>query len=334
VNILQPGAGMNVDPTTLDTHSIASLATQQKPASATDFLLQVFPNSAIDAFARNDILQILTFSIFIGVALSHLGERGKPFVTFLDSFAHAMFRIVGIVMRYAPVAAFGAVSFIIGEYGFHTLASLGKLLACMYLTCALFVVIVLGPMLRFTGFSLWKLLNYIKDEIFTLLGTASSESVVPQIMRKMENIGVSRPVVGLMIPSGLTFNPDGQCIYYTMAAIFIAQATNTPLTLTDQVIVLVVLLLTSKGSAGVAGSAFITLAATLTSIGKIPVAGVVLLLGIDMFMAQARSITNTIGNSVATMVVGKWVGALDEARAHEVLNHELTPEELRVLYEN
>ena len=334
VNILQPGAGMNVDPTTLDTHSIANLTTQQRPSLTIDFLLQVFPNSAIDAFARNDILQILTFSIFIGVALSHLGERAKPFVSFLDSFAHAMFRIVGMVMRYAPVAAFGAVAFIIGEYGFHTLTSLGKLLACMYLTCALFVVVILGPVARFAGFSLWKLLKYIKDEIFTLLGTASSESVVPQIMRKMENIGVSKSVVGLMVPSGLTFNPDGQCIYYTMAAIFIAQATNTPLTLTDQLIVLVVLLLTSKGSAGISGSAFITLAATLSSLGKIPVAGMVLLLGVDMFMAQARSITNTIGNSVATLVVGKWVGALDQGRAQEVLNHELTPEELKILYES
>ncbi len=238
-----------------------------------------------------------------------------------------------MIMRFAPIAAFGAMSFTVGKYGFGSIASLGKLVATMYGTCALFVLIVLGAICRACGFSLLKFLKYIKDEILTVLGTSSSESVIPQLMRKLENVGVSKPVVGLVVPAGLTFNPDGQCIYYTMAAIFIAQATNTPLTLTDQFVVLGVLLLTSKGSAGITGSGFITLAATLASLGKIPVAGMVLLLGVDRFMSEARAITNTIGNAVATMAIAKWVGALDEDRVQRVLNGEVDPEDLEELYE-
>jgi aerobic C4-dicarboxylate transport protein len=217
---------------------------------------------------------ILVFSVLFGVALSHVGARGKPVVDLLDSFVHGVFSIVGMIMRLAPIAAFGAIAFTVGKYGLGSIVSLGKLMAGMYITCFLFVVIVLGVIARLSGFSLWKVLKYIKDEIFTVLGTSSSESVVPQLMRKLENAGVAKPVVGLVIPSGLTFNPDGQCIYYTMAAIFIAQATNTPLTFADQLIVPGVLALTSKGSAGVTGSGFITLAATPASLGKIPVAGI------------------------------------------------------------
>jgi aerobic C4-dicarboxylate transport protein len=223
-------------------------------------------------------------------------------------------------MRLAPAAAFGAMAFTVGKYGLGTVVSLGKLMATMYLTCFLFVVLVLGLIARMSGFSLWKFLRYIKEELFTVLATSSSESVVPQLMNKLERAGVSKPVVGLVVPSGLTFNPDGQCIYYTMAAIFIAQATNTPLTMMDQLLVLGVLMVSSKGSAGVTGSGFITLAATLASMGKIPVAGMVLLLGVDRFMSEARAITNTIGNAVGTVAIARWVGAVDREHFQKVMD--------------
>jgi aerobic C4-dicarboxylate transport protein len=334
VNVFKPGAGMNVDAATLDTHSIASYtAAAAKSGGVIDFLLNMIPSSVIDALAKNDILQILVFAAMFGIALSHMGRRAKPVVDFLEAFSNSMFVVVGMIMRVAPLAAFGAIAFTVGKYGLGSLLSLGQLMGCMYLTCIGFVFGVLGVVARVSGFSLWKFLRYIKDEIFTVLGTSSSESVVPQIMRKLEHAGVSKPVVGLVIPAGVTFNPDGQCIYYTMAAIFIAQATNTPLTMMDQFVVLGVLMLTSKGSAGVTGSGFITLAATLASMGKIPVAGMVLLLGVDRFMSEARAITNTIGNAVATMAVAQWVGALDKDRMHRVLNGESSAEELRALYE-
>jgi aerobic C4-dicarboxylate transport protein len=334
VNVLQPGQGMNIDPATLDTKAIASYtASAAKPTGIVDFLLNMIPASVVDALAKNDILQILVFSKLFGVALSHIGTRAKPVIDFLDSFVHGVFSIVGMIMRLAPLAAFGAMAFTVGKYGLGSIVSLGKLMGAMYLTCFLFVVVVLGVISRVSGFSLWKFLKYIQDEIFTVLGTSSSESVVPQLMRKLENMGVSKSVVGLVVPSGLTFNPDGQCIYYTLAAIFIAQATNTPLTLTDQLIVLGVLALTSKGSAGVTGSGFITLAATLASLGKIPVAGMVLLLGVDRFMSEARAITNTIGNAVGTIVIGRWVGSVDQARMQRVLDGAVDPENLDALYE-
>ncbi|MCO8165367.1 dicarboxylate/amino acid:cation symporter [Pseudomonas sp. 21LCFQ010] len=328
VNFVKPGVGMNVDPATLDIKSISSYtaAAATGSGSFTDFLLHIIPASVTDAFAKNEILQILLFSTLFGIALSHLGPRGKPFVDMLETFSHGMFYIVGLVMRVAPIAACGAMAFTVGKYGLGSIVSLGKLMATMYITCFLFVVFVLGFIARLSGFSLWKFLKYLKEELFTVLGTSSSESVVPQLMTKLEKVGVSRPVVGLVIPSGLTFNPDGQCIYYTMAAIFIAQATNTPLSLTDQLIVLGVLLLTSKGSAGVTGSGFITLAATLASLGSIPVAGMVLLLGVDRFMSEARAITNTIGNAVGTMAIAKWVGALDHDRMNKVLDGQPVPE--------
>jgi aerobic C4-dicarboxylate transport protein len=293
----------------------------------------MIPSSVVDALAKNDILQILVFATMLGIALSRMGRRAKPVVDFLEAFSNSMFLIVGMIMRVAPIAAFGAIAFTVGKYGLASLMSLGQLMACMYLTCVVFVFGVLGVVARVSGFSLLKFLRYIKDEIFTVLGTSSSESVVPQLMRKLEHVGVAKPVVGLVIPSGVTFNPDGQCIYYTMAAIFIAQATNTPLTLTDQLVVLGVLMVTSKGSAGVTGSGFITLAATLASLGNIPVAGMVLLLGVDRFMSEARAITNTIGNAVGTMAIARWVGALDQDRMQRVLNGDSSPEEMRALYE-
>jgi aerobic C4-dicarboxylate transport protein len=322
VNLVQPGQGMNVDPATLDTKAISTYTAAAASGSGgfTDFLLHLIPASVTDAFANNEILPILLFSTLLGIALANLGERGKPMVDVLEAFSHGMFYIVGLVMRVAPLAACGAMAFTVGKYGLGSIVSLGKLMATMYLTCFLFVVLILGSIARMSGFSLWKFLKYLREELFTVLGTSSSESVVPQLMNKLEKVGVSKPVVGLVIPSGLTFNPDGQCIYYTMAAIFIAQATNTPLTLMDQLIVLGVLLLTSKGSAGVTGSGFITLAATLATMDNIPVAGMVLLLGVDRFMSEARAITNTIGNAVGTMAIAKWVGALDSERMNQVLD--------------
>lgn len=327
VNLVEPGAGMHVDASQLDTRAIASYtASAAKPATLTDFLLNLVPISVVDALAKNDILQILVFATFFGVALSQVGPRGRPVVDFLEAFTHAIFSVVNMVMRLAPLAAFGAMAFTVGKYGLGSIVSLGKLMATMYLTCTLFVVLVLGLIARLCDFSLWKFLKYIRDELFTVLGTSSSESAVPQLMRKLEHAGVSRPVVGLVVPSGLTFNPDGQCIYYTMAAIFVAQATDTSLTLTDQITVLGVLLLTSKGSAGVTGSGFITLAATLASLGKIPVAGMVLLLGVDRFMSEARALTNTIGNAVGTLAIARWVGALDRQRLDDVLEGRVSAE--------
>jgi aerobic C4-dicarboxylate transport protein len=334
VNVVGPGNGMNIDPSRLDTKAIASYtAAGAKSEGFIDFVMHLVPTSVVDALARNDILQILVFSTLFGIALSHIGPRAKPVIDFLDSFTHGVFSIVGMIMRLAPLAAFGAMAFTVGAYGLGSIVALGKLMGTMYITCFLFVTVVLGFIARLSGFSLWKFLKYIKDELFTVLGTSSSESVVPQLMRKLEHAGVSKPVVGLVVPAGLTFNPDGQCIYYTMAAIFIAQATNTPLTMTDQLVVLGVLLLTSKGSAGVTGSGFITLAATLASMGKIPVAGMVLLLGVDRFMSEARSITNTIGNAVGTIAIARWVGAVDRQRLTQVLDGKSDPENLDELYE-
>jgi aerobic C4-dicarboxylate transport protein len=332
VNMIGPGIGMNVDPKTLDTKSIAGYISSGKHDSFIDFLVNMIPGSIIDAFAKNEVLQIIVFSILLGVALAHLGKRSKPVVNFLESFSHAMFYIVGLVMRVAPIAAFGAMAFTVGKYGFGSILSLAKLMGTMYATCLLFVFVVLGIVAWISGFSLWKFLKYMREEIFTVLGTSSSESVIPQLICKLENVGCAKPVVGLVVPSGLTFNPDGQCIYYTMAAIFIAQATNTPLTFTDQLIVLGVLSLTSKGSAGVTGSGFITLAATLAALGKIPVEGMVLLLGVDRFMSEARAITNTIGNAVGTMAISRWVGALDMRRATAVLNGQIDAQDTDALY--
>ena len=235
VNVFGPGRGMNIDATQLDTKAIASYtAAAAKPEGFIEFVMHMVPVSIVDALAKNDILQILVFATMFGIALSHIGPRAKPVIDFLDSFTHGIFSVVGMIMRLAPLAAFGAMAFTVGKYGLGSVLSLGKLMGTMYITCILFFTFVLGGIARLSGFSLWKFLKYIKDELFTVLGTSSSESVVPQLMRKLELAGVSKPVVGLMVPAGLTFNPDGQCIYYTMAAIFIAQATNTPLSMTDQ----------------------------------------------------------------------------------------------------
>ncbi len=311
VNVVQPGVGVNADPHTLDVKAVSGYATAAKAESVVDFFLHIIPVSIVDAFAKGEILPILFFGVLLGVALAQGGERAQPIVTLLDSVLDAFFRIVRTVMRLAPLGAFGAMAFTLARYGVTSLVSLGLLLVCVYVTCILFVTLVFGFVAHLSGFSLWHFLVYIKDEIFTVFGTCSSESVLPQLMQKLEKAGAPRSVVGLVVPAGLTFNPDGSAIYFSIAAIFVAQATNTPLTLVDQLVILGVLLLTSKGSAGVAGAGFVTLAATLGAMDKIPLAGMVLLLGVDRFMAEARSVTNTIGNALGTMAVAAWEGVLD-----------------------
>jgi aerobic C4-dicarboxylate transport protein len=322
VNILQPGVGMNVDPRTIDTRSIQVYTTKAGQQSTVDFLLHVIPNTVVGAFAEGEILQVLFFAILFAFALSMLGERGKPMLHLIDIVSHAFFGIVGIVMRAAPIGAFGAMAFTIGKYGVVTLLSLGKLMAAFYMTCLIFVFVVLGGIAWLTGFSIWKFIKYIKEELLIVLGTSSSESVLPRMIAKLENLGCKESVVGLVIPTGYSFNLDGTCIYLTMAAIFLAQATNTELTLWQQLGIIGILLLTSKGAAGVTGSGFIVLAATLASVGSIPVASIALILGVDRFMSEARALTNLVGNGVATVVISKWEDALDEARMHAVLDHE------------
>ncbi len=324
VNLARPGAGVNADVNTLDAKAVASYTSGAKALSTEAFLLHIIPDSVVGAFVSGEILQVLLFSVLFGFALARFGEKGKRLVDLLDQFSHALFNVIGIIMKVAPIGAFGAMAFTIGQYGIGSLLSLGKLMACVYLTCLLFVFIVLGGIARAAGFSLWKFLRYIKEEILVVLGTSSSEAALPRMISKLENAGCARPVVGLVIPTGYSFNLDGTSIYLTMAAVFIAQATNTPLSLGQQLGILGVLLLTSKGAAAVTGGGFITLAATLSTIGTIPVAGLALLLGIDRFMSEARAITNLIGNGVATMVVAKWEGALDERRAHAALAGETT----------
>lgn len=322
VNLVRPGDGVNADVSTLDTSAVADYTARAKSLSGVDLLLHMIPDSVVDAFARGDILQVLLFSVLFGFALTRLGDKGRPLVDLLDQLSHALFDVIAIIMQFAPIGAFGAMAFTIGRYGFGTLFSLGKLLACVYLTCLLFVLIVLGAIIRLAGFRLWQFLRYIKEEIFVVLGTSSSEAALPRMMTKLENLGCARPVVGLVIPTGYSFNLDGTSIYLTMAALFIAQATNTTLSLGQQLAILGVLLLTSKGSAAVTGGGFITLSATLSIVGEVPVAGVALLLGIDRFMSEARAITNLIGNGVATVVIARWEGALDMERARSVLEEE------------
>ena len=322
VNVVQPGAGMNVDPSTLDTKGIAAYAKPGQMQSTTEFLLNVIPGTIVDAFAKGEILQVLLFAVLFGFALHKFGGRGTLVFDWVEKTSHVLFGIVGYIMRVAPIGAFGAMAFTIGRYGVGSLVSLGKLMGTFYLTCLVFILIVLGLIARTHGFSILKFIRYIKEELLIVLGTSSSESVLPRMMAKMENLGVKKSTVGLVIPTGYSFNLDGTSIYLTMAAVFIDQATNTPMTLTQQLTLLAVLLLTSKGAAGVTGSGFIVLAATLSAVGHVPVAGLALILGVDRFMSEARALTNLIGNGVATVVVGKWCGELDTARMNRVLDRE------------
>lgn len=319
VNVVRPGAGIHADVAKLDTRSVAGYATGAKSLSTVEMFLHVIPETLVGAFATGEILQVLLFSVLFGVALAHSGETGRPLLDLIDRLSHVLFDVIGIVMRVAPVGAFGAMAFTVGQYGVGSLVSLGKLMACVYLTCVLFVGLVLGTIARLAGFRLSRFLWYIKEEIFVVLGTSSSEAALPLLMAKLEGAGCPRPVVGLVVPTGYSFNLDGTSIYLTMAAVFIAQATDVPLSLGQQLSMLGVLLLTSKGSAAVTGGGFITLAATLATTGTVPVGGLALLLGIDRFMSEARAITNLIGNGVATMVVARWEGALDRDKARAAL---------------
>ena len=322
VNLLQPGAGMNVDPRALDTRSIQIYTTKAGQQSTVEFLMHIIPNTVVGAFAEGEILQVLFFAILFAFGMFMLGERGRPVINLIGTISHGLFNVVGIIMKVAPIGAFGAMAFTIGKYGVGTLLSLGKLMLAFYATCLIFVFFVLGGIAWLTGFSIWKFIKYIKEELLIVLGTSSSESVLPRMIAKLENLGCKESVVGLVIPTGYSFNLDGTCIYLTMAAIFLAQATNTDLTLLQQLGIIGVLLLTSKGAAGVTGSGFIVLAATLASVGSIPVASIALILGVDRFMSEARALTNLVGNGVATVVVSKWENALDEQRLHQQLNNE------------
>ncbi|KQV61654.1 dicarboxylate/amino acid:cation symporter [Duganella sp. Root336D2] len=310
-NFMQPGAGFNADPHTLDTKSIAQYTEKTKALTTTDFLLNIIPNTVFDAFAKGDILQVLLVAVLFGFALSLLGERGRPVHKLIDEVSHAFFGMVNIIMKAAPIGAFGAMAFTIGKYGIASLLPLAKLMGSFYLTCLLFVFIVLGLIAKYTGFSIARFISYIKEELLIVLGTSSSESALPSLMRKLEKLGASKPVVGLVVPTGYSFNLDGTNIYMTMAALFVAQATNTDLTLWQQLTILGVAMLTSKGASGITGAGFITLAATLAVVPSIPVAGMALILGIDRFMSECRALTNFVGNGVATLVVAKWEGELD-----------------------
>ena len=319
-NVAKPGAGFNVDPATLDSSSIAQYTTNAHAQTTTEFIMHIIPTTFVDAFATGNILQVLLVAILFGFALSMMGERGRPVTKFIDDISHVIFGIVNIIMKVAPLGAFGAMAFTIGKYGIASLLPLAKLMGSFYLTCALFIFIVLGLIARFTGFSIFKFIRYIKEELLIVLGTSSSESALPSLMRKLENLGCAKPVVGLVVPTGYSFNLDGTNIYMTMAALFVAQATNTDLTLTQELTILLVAMLTSKGASGITGAGFITLAATLAVVPTIPVAGMALILGIDRFMSEARALTNFIGNGVATVVVSKWENELDVKRMDDVLH--------------
>lgn len=322
VNWLEPGTGMNIDPQTLDTKLIAAYAGGEKVESIAEFLLNIIPLTFVDAFAKGDILQVVFIAILFGFSLHLAGEHGRLIVDFVDKISHVFFGIVSIIMKVAPIGAFGSIAFTIGKYGFTSLFPLLKLMAVFYFTCFVFIFLVLGLVSYLHGFTIWKIIKYLKEEILIVLGTSSSESVLPRMLAKMVNLGVNKSIVGLVIPTGYSFNLDGTSIYLTLAAVFIAQATNTSLDISQQIILLLLILLTSKGAAAVTGGGFIVLAATLSAIGSVPVAGLVIILGIDRFMSEARAITNLLGNAVATVVIGKWCRQVNEAQLATHLNYE------------
>lgn len=317
INILKPGVGMHVAAASLDAKSVEGYIVQGKSQTVWEFILNIIPENIVNALANSNLLQVLFFSILLGLALSKMKEKAAPLLKGIKSFETALFTIIKMIMKLAPIGAFGAMAFTIGKYGLGSLASLGQLMISFYLTCILFVVIILGAILKYAGFNIFKLLRYIKEELLIVLGTSSSESALPGLIKKLEQIGCSEPVTGLVVPTGYSFNLDGTSIYLTMAAVFLAQATDTPLDIMHQVSLLLILLLTSKGAAGVTGSGFITLAATLPAVGHIPVAAIALILGIDRFMSEGRALTNIIGNAVATIVVAKWENEIDLVTAKE-----------------
>ena len=330
VHIIKPGVGVNADVASLSTKGIESFTSGAAHLSTTDFIMHIIPHSFVDAFAQGEILQVLLIAVLLGFAFSALGERGRVVVNFLDDFTHGMFKAIGYIMRLAPFGAMGAIGYAVASFGGGTLKSLGLLLLGVYGTAILFVFLVLGTIARLNGFSIWRVIKYVKEEFFIVLGTSSSETVLPRLMTKLENAGCAQSVVGLCVPTGYTFNLDGTSIYLTMAAVFIAQATNTPLTFGQELTILGVLLLTSKGAAAVAGGGFICLAATLSAIPTLPIAGLAVLLGVDWFMAICRALTNMIGNCVATIVVAKWENELDTEKLSAALSdtqHDMGAEE-------
>jgi aerobic C4-dicarboxylate transport protein len=328
VNIWQPGLGMNVDVTSINASVVEPYVKQTAAVGFVPFLLNIIPQTFVGAFAEGNILQVLFLSVLSGFALIWLGERAKPLTDVIDVGGKMIFGIVQMVMWAAPIGAFGAIAFTIGKFGLGSLASLGKLLGGFYLTCIIFITIVLGPIARLCGFSLWKLIRYIRDELLVCIATTSSETVLPRMLSKLEALGCERSIVGLVIPTGYSFNLDGTCLYLATAAVFLAQATNTHLDIAQQVGLLLILLVTSKGAAGIAGAAFVVLAATLAATGTIPVASVALVLGIHRLMSQGLTPTNLIGNAVATILISRWENALDTDRMHRVLDGDAVGDDL------
>ena len=319
-NLYHFGAGINADPASLNTKLVAGYVEHAKSLTIVDFLLGIVPDSFVGAFTRGDILPVLFLAVLFGLALCQLGERAKPLVNLLDIAVHGLFGVVRIIMYFAPLAALGAIAFTIGKYGLHTLLQLGQLVAGVYIVSILFVIIVLGGALRLAGFSLWRVLAYFKDEILFVFCATSAETMIPRSMAKLEKLGCPKEVVGLVIPAGFSFNMDGTAIYMTMAVLFIAQATNIDLSLTQQLTILFVMLFTSKGAAGVTGGGFIALAATMPAISALPIGGLALLVGIDRFMAEIRAATNLTSNIIATLVVARWSGTVDMAKAARALS--------------
>jgi aerobic C4-dicarboxylate transport protein len=318
-NLLHPGSGFNVDKATLDAKAVAEYSGQAKSQSVTDFLMHIIPNTVVDAFAKGDILQVVLVAILFGFALSLAGPACRPVVTFVDATMQALFAVVNILMKFAPIGAFGAMAFTIGKYGLSSLGPLAKLVATFYGTCILFVIVVLGAVAWGAGFNIFRFLLYIKEEILLVLATSSSETALPTLMEKLQALGCSKPLVGLVVPTGYTFNTDGSSLYMTLAALFVAQATNTHLTILEQFTIFSVAVLTSKGASGVQGAAFIALVGTLSVVPTIPVAGMALILGIDRFMSMFRALINMIGNGVATIVIANWEHELDRTTLQAAL---------------
>src|ERR1700731_4772473 len=322
--ILQPGAGFNIDPASIDPKSVATYVTKAQEEGITAHLLGIIPDSYFGALARGDLLQVLLISILSGFAIAFLGKAGEPISYAIDQAAKVFFGIIRIIVRVAPIGAFGAMAFTVGAYGIGSLWNLIALIGTFYLTSVLFVLIVLGAIARFAGFSIVRFIAYIKDELLIVLGPSSSETVLPQMIQKMEHLGASKSVVGLVIPTGYSFNLDGTNIYMTLATLFLAQATNTPLTIGQELGILAIAMLTSKGGSGVSGAGFVTLAATLTIVPDIPIESLGILLGIDKFMSECRALTNLVGNGVATIVISRWEGELDADKLHETMAHPIT----------
>lgn len=320
-NIIKPGHGLNIDPTTLKTEKVAEYAQKAHDSSIVDFFMNILPTTLVSPLTSGDILQVLFVAIIFGLSLAAIGEKGKPIVDLLNNLTAPVFHLVGMLMKFAPIGAFGAMAFTIGKYGIESIGNLLLLIMTFYITALLFVLVVLGAVARYNGFKITDLIRYIKDELWLVLGTSSSEAALPSLMRKMEKAGCEKSVVGLVIPTGYSFNLDGTNIYMTMAALFIAQACNIDLSIQDQILLLLVAMISSKGAAGVTGAGFITLAATLSVVPAVPVAGMALILGIDRFMSECRALTNLVGNACATLVVAKWDNALDQEQLAKAFAH-------------